>query len=238
MMRDPVNFRDLGGTPVLKGRIAPRTLFRGAGLHLLEAARLRRLGTEFGIRGIVDLRSEREAAMDGTAPVSAAQSLYRIPLGTAIRDLSQIPVDDLLAVTYGHLLDECSADLVDALRTVTRGLAAGGVLIACTAGKDRTGVLVAALLGLLGATPEVIVADYHRSDAAFANIMELYGSSPSAEAALSLLPPEVHHAPAHAMERLLDHVSSTWGGWDRWAGESGMTDCEVEQLRSALVHIP
>lgn len=53
--------------------------------------------------------------------------------------------------------------LAAALARLTASLDDGAVLFHCTAGKDRTGVLAAAVLWLCGAAREDIVADYEVS---------------------------------------------------------------------------
>ena len=47
----------------------------------------------------------------------------------------------------------------------------------CSAGKDRTGVLAAVLLGLLGVPDETIVADYALSAAAMQQLIDYYQRS-------------------------------------------------------------
>ena len=49
------------------------------------------------------------------------------------------------------------------LQVITEAAEAGNpILFFCRVGKDRTGVLAALLLSCCGATPEQIIADYHR----------------------------------------------------------------------------
>lgn len=48
-------------------------------------------------------------------------------------------------------------------KSVMEGLSSGAVVFHCTAGKDRTGILAAILLLLLGARDEDILADYQVS---------------------------------------------------------------------------
>ena len=50
------------------------------------------------------------------------------------------------------------------LQVITEAAEAGNpLLFFCRVGKDRTGVLAALLLSCCGATPDEIIADYHRS---------------------------------------------------------------------------
>lgn len=64
---------------------------------------------------------------------------------------------------YRSMVGEYTQLLAAALEQVAKGLEKGAVLFHCTAGKDRTGVLAAVLLYLLGAEAEDIIADYQVS---------------------------------------------------------------------------
>ena len=106
-----------------------------------------------GIRTVIDLRTDTERegrecplASDGrfeyiTLPVSGGST---IP-----------PTPDDVSPSYVGMVDGRLIDL--ARRLLSQG---GGALYFCSAGKDRTGVLSALLLYLLGYSREYIVADY------------------------------------------------------------------------------
>ena len=106
-----------------------------------------------GIRTVVDLRTDAERegrecplASDGrfeyiTLPVSGGST---IP-----------PTPDDVSPSYVGMVDGRLIDF--ARRLLSQG---GGALYFCSAGKDRTGVLSALLLYLLGYSREYIVADY------------------------------------------------------------------------------
>lgn len=68
-----------------------------------------------------------------------------------------------LADGYQKMLYDSPELIAGTVKTVVQCLNKGGVLFHCTAGKDRTGVLSAVLLTLLGAAREDIVAEYQVS---------------------------------------------------------------------------
>ena len=63
-----------------------------------------------------------------------------------------------LAGIYDMMIDTRGANLARALTQVAT--APGPVVFHCTAGKDRTGVLAALILEVVGADRQAIVADY------------------------------------------------------------------------------
>jgi len=167
------NFRDLGGLTAMDGRrVRPRLLFRSEGpAHFSEndVATLRGLG----IRTVCDLRSdgERDAHPNhwcGDAP------LLNVDIAIDVR-VAGNPAWDLMradptvaggraAMAYnyraiGRSIDGAFRRLIDHLLQPRRV----PVLIHCTGGKDRTGVMIALLLHALGIPAEQIEADYELS---------------------------------------------------------------------------
>ena len=72
-------------------------------------------------------------------------------------DLQALPLE--LDAIYRYMIDECG----DAIAAAIKVLAAADALPAlvhCSAGKDRTGIVVALILAVLGVPDEVIAADY------------------------------------------------------------------------------
>jgi protein-tyrosine phosphatase len=165
------NFRDIGGVPGADGRLVKRgQIFRSGELsHLTEADLeiLRQLGIGF----VADLRSSKECGLhlsrwpDGLnterlladipmdirldgRPIMELLLADRSPSGTARTVGMSFPV---IADLCGPALKEIAERLVDT---------DGPILFHCTNGRDRTGVISAMLLYILGAPREVIVADF------------------------------------------------------------------------------
>lgn len=165
-----MNFRDLGGYQAGNGRrIRWRTLFRADGLSRLtqpDRAVLRQLG----IATVVDLRTSSELE-GGRFPVDEIPvGFHHVPL------LDTVPDPDSFELTPGMLAAQYETIARDAAPQIGRILnivatrEAHPVIIHCTAGKDRTGVLIAVLLGLLGVADETIVEDYVLSAGAMADL--------------------------------------------------------------------
>lgn len=67
------------------------------------------------------------------------------------------------------LLERCGPQIVKALSVILDETALP-VLIFCTAGKDRTGLLIMLILSILGASDDIIVADYAKSASAYRDL--------------------------------------------------------------------
>ena len=157
------NLRDLGGLPTGDGGLTRSgTVLRSAGLHTLGASAQAQL-IEYGLSTVIDLRNadEIEREPNPFAHQEAVRYVH-VPLfaglasGEARRADAPMPS---LEGLYVGALERCQ----DGFRAVLEAVAAnttGTTLFHCTAGKDRTGLVAALLLGAAGATEAAIVEDY------------------------------------------------------------------------------
>jgi protein-tyrosine phosphatase len=200
------NLRDLGGTPTADGRVvAPGRLYRGASMHRLEADHLEAVAP-LGIRTAIDLRSSEEVER-GTFAGGAVRHLPIFEVGPTFSE----PVEYIartLADAYLWMLSEGAASIRVALAILgePRDLPA---VVYCAAGKDRTGVVIAIVLRLLGVEREVVAADYALSDEPAAALRAWHldnGASPDQLAAAGIF-----RAPSAAMDLFLDSVDAEFG---------------------------
>lgn len=233
------NFRDLGGYPTSEGRtVRWNRLYRADAVHRLPDAELDVLAGR-GVRTIVDLRT--------------ASELEHGHLHDDGRGLQHVHLD-VLGATWkpDELPDDADAaqvlgDLYIAMLTVGSGaLRDALVLLAdpdrlpavfhCAAGKDRTGVLAAMILSLLGVDDEVIVADYAISGANMDRLVErLRRDRPEALTTMNEQPSAYLAAPPAAMERFLAHVRSEFGSLPDWVRANGVTQSSIDALRAGLL---
>jgi len=162
------NFRDMGGYEMGDGRmIGWGRLFRADGLYRLTDSDLELLDA-IGIRTVVDLRSAGEVEQYGTFPFEKYPvAFHALPIIDATwrdADLPEFEESeqgeiDFLTWAYRDMLDVAADRFAQAIHQLALPAAAPAVFH-CAAGKDRTGVLAALVLGGLGVDRDVIVADY------------------------------------------------------------------------------
>ena len=105
----------------------------------------------------------------------------------------------------------------------------------CTAGKDRTGVLSAIVLSLLGVDEPTVVADYALSGAAMERLRaKLIRKYPDGREAIENLD-EVFSADPAQMELLLDHLRERHGSVDQYVADIGAGPDLVQRLRAGLL---
>ena len=207
------NFRDLGGYPATAGRsLRWRTLYRADALHRLTPAGVRRLRDELGLREIIDLRSTGELELDGRGPLEAEpMRFHHLPLfdGNVAAAARGAAVDMTLGDRYFAMLEFACEPIAGVLATLAA--ASGPAVFHCAAGKDRTGVISAVLLSLLGVRDEIVVADYAASRDALDAIVERLMESEGYREMFEALPPDTLHAEPETMETLLARVREAFG---------------------------
>ncbi len=121
-----------------------------------------------GIRTVIDLRNEEEIRRRETdPPVSeAAMAAFDVvmaptedPANSEFRAICRPYLNDpALYADYARLFPEHLAGVFKAVAA-----ARGGVIIHCSAGRDRSGMIAAMLQDLAGDSDEAIVSGYQRS---------------------------------------------------------------------------
>jgi protein-tyrosine phosphatase len=240
------NLRDIGGYGTGDGKyVRTGCVFRSDELHALTDDDLAAVAA-LGVRVVFDLRNVDERIARPNRRLDGVELLERMTPSTQGPTLSteeqivrnELPVRDdaQFAQVYIRLLDVLAPELrVIFERAIDAP--ARPLLFHCAAGKDRTGIAAAALLGVLGVPDDAILDDYElttryftaRKLEALAGPMAEYGVTE--ERLRPLL-----EARRPVLAALLEHVRDEWGGFDGYAREHMGLDDEVpDRLRSALL---
>ena len=149
------NFRGLGSLPAGKRRTKEGVFFRSDALHRLSDEG-RGLLRELKVATVLDLRDDDEvlhapSALAGLDLEVLRGNVLAGALGASLRDLPTLPG------LYRMILAQGGSVAVGLARSVTANASQGrSTLVHCTAGKDRTGVMVALLLDAVGVNRDVI----------------------------------------------------------------------------------
>jgi protein-tyrosine phosphatase len=229
-----VNFRDLGGYPTADGRVLRwRRVFRADALHDLSVADVVRLKIELGLSDIVDLRSSAELAAEGRGRLADESiAFHHRPLfdGDTVRADRDAARMMTLGERYVGLLELARPQIARVIRVLAE--ADGAAVFHCAAGKDRTGVISAVLLGVLGVSDELIVSDYARSADQIDAIIDRVMSMKGYEEALDEMPADTLHAKPESMEAVVAHVTSRYGTMSDYLRASDVDDGVLERLRT------
>jgi protein-tyrosine phosphatase len=220
------NFRDLGGYRTIDGRwLLPQRMYRADGPHALNPADVDKLRA-LELSTVIDLRTPQEVLDRGCYLAMLSDAVeFHLPLIDVLPDPDELPnwLDpDVVACQYRNMLDQGEEAIAEAL-AILSDPSAYPAMFHCSAGKDRTGVLAAVLLGVLGVPDEVIVADYALSAGAMHLLIEHYKQSyPDAGEQLARVAPAMVAAHPEAMAAFVEGVRRDYGTFDDYANAIGV----------------
>ena len=234
------NFRDLGGYPTVTGQVTKwRTLFRADGLYRLTLQDAQTV-IDLGVQTVIDLRTQKEVLNRGTFPVTQFPvNFHHLPIIDATWNDGDTPeiedVVEFLVWAYREMLDRASDKFADAIKLI----AAQDVLPAvfhCAAGKDRTGVLAAFILSILGVPDEIISADYGKTVDGMKRLIEWAKvKQPDLADAYANMPARFAASDPRAMTIVLDGLNTKHGSVQNYLREIGVDEDTFTTLRADLL---
>jgi protein-tyrosine phosphatase len=228
------NLRDAGGHPTGSGgRMRTGVLFRSdapADLDDAAHARIKALS----LRTIVDLRRDREREIHPSElEWFRGRRLELSLIGDRRRPVN--PANGGLA-GFNRWVYETRGETLARLTGVLAGPGALPAMLHCTAGKDRTGLVVALLQSWLGVPEELIAADYARS----AELLHAVTEEAIEKQQLALgvdvrKRPDLLEARPEWIVAALADVRRRHGSVQRYLLEHGADPGDLRRLRAALV---
>lgn len=215
-VRGACNVRDLGGYVTAQGTTIPyRRFLRSDCLHRLDEGEPQRLHFE-GLRMVIDLRTASEVR-DAPSRLEPQRGVewVNLPLFDALspKALAEVEVPEgahpLLAM-YLTAIETRG----DAIRAILERMATrrdGTVLFNCTAGKDRTGIIAALLLGLAGVSYTEIIADYTLTSDLIPDLVAEFLTTARSNGGDVKAYATFLESPASAMAGVLAHIDENHG---------------------------
>jgi protein-tyrosine phosphatase len=225
------NFRDFGGYPATEGRhVRWGQLYRSDSLGKLAGSDLAQF-TALGVRTVIDLRHSWEIDSGGRVPDAAGLAYHNFSIEHRPYDQSKLSdvVDPVrfLADRYAEVASDGVAEIGQALAVIAEAGRAP-LVIHCASGKDRTGLLAAIVLSLLGVAEEDIVADFGLTGLATERLIaDWHAFYPGRE----LLWPHYGTAPPELMRVFLAELAATFGSVRQYVTSYlGVSDLVIADL--------
>ena len=236
-LQGTVNLRDVGGYPADGGRIGWGRLYRSDALNLLTANDRVELGRR-GIGLVIDLRDERERELSPSALGDLVLRIEHNPVFSTPA-ASFIAADARLVELYEDMVGNSGDRIADAVRLIARA-DEGAVLVHCTAGKDRTGLVIAFALLAAGVPRRFVVADYARTEQHLPpelldGVVARLRAERSDEAVN--LDELVRLSPASVLEGVLDRVEAAHGSVRGYLLHHGLDDGDLSALAETLIEL-
>ena len=235
------NVRDIGGYATADGRTTRwRTFLRADNVSTLPQCSQDTLTSSIGVRTVIDLRRQGEIDLqaDNVLGRSPHVGYHNVDIvGDMVFDqVESTEPRHKIHASYRNMLDRRGSKFGETLRV----LAQPGALPAmyhCMGGQDRTGIVSALLLGLVGVPTETIAADYTLT--AEYRIFAYLGTGPEAQGAdpadYTTETYRARNCPPEVMLDTLEYLDRRHGGVEAYVRSVGVTEGEISALRAALV---
>lgn len=229
------NIRHLGGYRTLDGMETRDEPIRAASLHNLTDAGMERL-VELNVRTIIDFRSEEEREH---MPTRTLEHFGIVNVSAPVFGRNASPTalaQDFqgYAKVYPRFL-ETGRDAYRKLFDVI-GESEGRVIFHCAAGKDRTGVAAALILGLAGVSDQDIVEDYsHSAELLKDAFKDWKPANPDTPPIDPELRARLLASDPADMQSTLVHLNEKWGSAQGYLEDLGFTAGDLAHLKRKLV---
>jgi protein-tyrosine phosphatase len=228
-----VNLRDLGRYKTAAGtELRPMMVFRSATLSHLTDEDIVAL-QHLRVRTVIDLRTAEEQLTDGVISDAVGASVHHIPMVGQLW-IPEQPTDaaGYLAERYVEMFLDRTEQLVQTIETIVRE--PGPVVFHCMAGKDRTGIVAAAILDLLEVDDRVVLDDYNASEAEMPALRQLLESR-FPDRSIPVPAPLFDSAPRRAMAQAIDVVRCEHGSMHQLLRGAGLSLGTITALRLLLL---
>lgn len=229
------NVRDVGGYPTQDGGTTNwKTFLRADGLNALTEDAQDTL-IDYGVRTIIDLRSETELADEPNVFAESDRVKYvNIPLLPANNRPTPDEMPRDLLTIYKLILDDCQQRVLDVMSTLAES-DTFPALVHCTAGKDRTGVITALMLDLAGVNDKTIAEDYALTGVYLQPKLDMIrekakesGRDMTAFEPLLLSEPD-------AMKATLQYLDENYGGAEKYLRTIGLSEDQIALLKTKML---
>ncbi len=236
-----LNVRDLGGHPTKNGG---ETRF-GAVVRADSVRQLSDAGwaalVDYGVRTIVDLRRQQE--LDADPPRELPVEVVHVPLidpvgpeiGAEIDAVAEAAPDPLSArrAVYLEVLERFRPAFAQAVSAVANA-PEGCVLVHCKGGTDRTGLVSALLLRLVGVPAEGVGADFSLSGPNRAAVFDPWIAEAPDEQERELRRVWAS-TPAEVMTGVVEELERRHGSVEDYLRQAGVAERDFERVRERLL---
>ena len=242
------NLRDLGGYSTIDGGSTRWGVFlRSAGMSQMTDTDRQKI-VDYGVRAVVDLRSLQniEDAPNPFADVSGVAYYHHDFWGDRMSDfkssISSLTQETKLADLYRTGFSSCEGIIFEIMTTLANE-ENHGTVFHCAAGKDRTGMVAALLLGLVGVPDDTIIADYaltalyledsHRDHSNLDPLFIPEGKSENLDAVA--LPLYFSSCLPGTMALVLDFLRDHYGSIEGYVREIGLSEDQIRYLKAKFL---
>lgn len=222
------NARELGGYPTLDGKVTRFKVFVRANRLKNITKKDNEFLKKYGITDILDFRGNTKIQNDFVSDDNIDLDYFNyhyIPLSNVETEeyIEKYALDDSFDFGEGYYLLLSNKDkIAKVFKTIAN--AKGGVLYHCTAGKDRTGVITALLLGMCNVSDKDIIANY-QTTYTYIKDDELMNS----------YSPYIRVSKAKFMDTFIKKLKENYGTYENYILSCGVSKEEIEKIKDRFL---
>lgn len=235
------NFRDLGGYRTREGQTVQwRQMFRSGELQHMTEDDAMRIKEEIRLASVLDLRSTKEMERHGIGRIPELRVSHNsIPFmgnpgseQTLKRFKASLNMGEFYLYLFKHT--KIGLRVSEALEMISRP-ENRPLVFHCVGGKDRTGVLAAIILSILGVSDTDIIDDYALTEKHMPGLISRISNDPQRAALFKKLPHFVADASTEAMAFFLAGVQQEFGSITGMMKSYGVSNALIHRLKSTLL---
>jgi len=237
------NFRDLGGYRGRHGHtVVWRRLFRSGELIRMSRHDSIRLNEEIRLHSVIDLRNRTEQQQQKIAILEEiGAKYYNVPFrpGPALSlqtEKELYPSCSNMGEVYLYRIrqKEFGQQVVEAMKIIAEP-DNHPLVFHCGAGKDRTGILAAMVLSVLGVADDDIIEDYILTAPFMNEIRNRLNNDPETSEDIKDLPEFTWEAAPESMALFLSTIKREYGSVKGYLEAQGAASSLVRRLEMALL---
>lgn len=229
------NFRDLGGLRTATGdMVQTGRLYRADSLSALTDSDLEILAGK-RLATVIDLRTHVEIESQGSTRLldSGARHLHLPILEGHMAADGMRDIPPTLRELYLQMVEH-AGDRFARIFDILAEPESLPAVFHCAAGKDRTGVTAALILGMLGVPKETIVTDYAVTDANMRAVLEQQRTSGTSRPA-GRYPEAYTRALPENMELFLAMLEQRWGSITGYLDHIGVSRATRDAIANEML---
>ena len=238
------NFRDLGGYKAAGGKkLATQRLYRSGGLLDMTPADKARLKNEIGIKTVIDVTTPNETKKSREIRLleEIGVKYFNIPFRPDVPNYYQVEMamyvnHTNMGAVYIERMNHpgFGRKLIQALEIIADPVY-HPLDFHCSQGKDRTGILAAVLLSLLGVSNKDIIGDYALSDTSSEAVKNRIVNDPNTPEAIRNLPDFSWRAVPDSITDFLKGLKKEYSSAAGYLKTHGADKTLMKRLEKALL---
>lgn len=221
------NMRDIGGYTIDNKRIVKEgKIIRSNCIVNFSNEDLEEL-IKIGFTTIIDLRSNEEVQKKKSVFLNNAKFKYK---NIEINGNGKIPSSKNAVLSSYIEMIEGKKQIKEIFEILD--VTEGGIIYYCNAGKDRTGVITACILKLLGVHDTDIIVDYLASSIFLKQMLEEFSNNVANKDIFSIVNPNYD-----TMKRLLEYIDEKYGSIEGYLRECKISTQTLEKIKNKYIEI-